>query len=122
MRRLSRGNVLIEERWATATFMCFWRRSELVAEGRCWAIAGWLGARRASATVPVVFTIGDPVQLGWKLVSTALPGGNVTWNRVRVPNQLGASACAAVATTSCPASGLDTRWNLVTPRLSRHGI
>jgi putative tryptophan/tyrosine transport system substrate-binding protein len=88
-------NVRIEERWANGDYKALpGLAAELVKKGVvAMAATGDVAAARAaqgaSATVPVVFTIGgDPVR--FRLVeSFARPGGNLT-GIAFVPNQLGA--------------------------------
>jgi len=88
-------NVHIEERWANGDYTALPALArELVAKGvvaiaATGDVASALAAQSASATVPIVFTIGgDPVR--FRLVeSYNRPGGNVT-GIAFVPNQLGA--------------------------------
>ena len=88
-------NVLIEERWANGDYNALPALAkELVAKGvvaiaATGDVASARAAQSASATVPIVFTIGgDPVR--FRLVeSYSRPGGNVT-GIAFVPNQLGA--------------------------------
>ena len=88
-------NVRIEERWANADYNALPALAdELVARGvvaiaATGDVASARAARGASATVPIVFTIGgDPVRFGL-VASFSRPGGNVT-GIAFVPNQLGA--------------------------------
>lgn len=88
-------NVRIEERWANADYKALPAlAAELVAKGvvaiaATGDVASARAAKSASATVPIVFTIGgDPVQFGL-VESLARPGGNLT-GIAFVPNQLGA--------------------------------
>jgi len=88
-------NVRIEERWANGDYNALPAlANELVAKGvvaiaATGDVASARAARGASATVPIVFTIGgDPVQFGL-VASFNRPGGNVT-GIAFVPNQLGA--------------------------------
>ena len=88
-------NVRIEERWANADYSALPAlAAELVAKGvvaiaATGDVASARAARSASATVPIVFTIGgDPVRFGL-VESLARPGGNLT-GIAFVPNQLGA--------------------------------
>jgi putative ABC transport system substrate-binding protein len=88
-------NVRIEERWANADYNALPAlAAELVAKGvvaiaATGDIASARAARVASATIPIVFTIGgDPVRFGL-VESLARPGGNLT-GIAFVPNQLGA--------------------------------
>jgi len=88
-------NVRIEERWANADYNALPAlANELVAKGvvamaATGDVASARAARSASATVPIVFTIGgDPVRFGL-VASFNRPGGNVT-GIAFVPNQLGA--------------------------------
>jgi putative tryptophan/tyrosine transport system substrate-binding protein len=85
----------IEERWANADYNALPAlAAELVAKGvvaiaATGDVASARAAKSASATVPVVFTIGgDPVRFGL-VESLARPGGNLT-GIAFVPNQLGA--------------------------------
>lgn len=88
-------NVHIEERWANGDYNALpVLAKELVAKGvtaiaATGDVASARAARIASATIPIVFTIGgDPVR--FRLVeSYSRPGGNVT-GIAFVPNQLGA--------------------------------
>ena len=88
-------SVRIEERWANGDYNALPAlANELVAKGvvaiaATGDVASARAARGASATVPIVFTIGgDPVR--FRLVeSFNRPGGNVT-GIAFVPNQLGA--------------------------------
>ena len=88
-------NVRIEERWAKGDYNALpTLATELVAKGvvaiaATGDVASARAAQGASATVPIVFTIGgDPVR--FKLVASFnRPGGNVT-GIAFVPNQLGA--------------------------------
>ena len=88
-------NVQIEERWANADYNLLpTLAAELVAKGvvaiaATGDVASARAAKRASTTLPVVFTIGgDPVRFGL-VESLARPGGNLT-GIAFVPNQLGA--------------------------------
>jgi len=88
-------NVRIEERWANADYNALPAlAAELVAQGviaiaATGDVASARAAKGASATVPIVFTIGgDPVRFGL-VESLARPGGNLT-GIAFVPNQLGA--------------------------------
>ena len=88
-------NVRIEERWANADYNALPALAdELVASGvvaiaATGDVASARAAQGASATVPIVFTIGgDPVRFGL-VASFSRPGGNVT-GIAFVPNQLGA--------------------------------
>jgi ABC-type uncharacterized transport system substrate-binding protein len=88
-------NVRIEERWANADYSALPRlAADLVAKGvvaiaATGDVASAEAAKGASATVPIVFTIGgDPVRFGL-VESLARPGGNLT-GIAFVPNQLGA--------------------------------
>lgn len=88
-------NVRIEERWANADYTALPAlAAELVARGvvaiaATGDVASARAAKGASATVPIVFTIGgDPVRFGL-VESLARPGGNLT-GIAFVPNQLGA--------------------------------
>ena len=88
-------NVQIEERWANGDYNALPALAkELVAKGATAIaatgdVASAHAAQGASATVPIVFTIGgDPVR--FRLVeSYSRPGGNIT-GIAFVPNQLGA--------------------------------
>lgn len=88
-------NVRIEERWAIGDYGALPALArELVAKGvtaiaATGDVASARAAQTASATVPIVFTIGgDPVR--FRLVeSYGRPGGNIT-GIAFVPNQLGA--------------------------------
>jgi putative tryptophan/tyrosine transport system substrate-binding protein len=88
-------NVRIEERWANGDYKALpGLAAELVKKGvvamaATGDVAAARAAQSASATVPVVFTIGgDPVR--FRLVeSFSRPGGNLT-GIAFVPNQLGA--------------------------------
>jgi ABC-type uncharacterized transport system substrate-binding protein len=89
------SNVRIEERWANGDYNALPALAqELVAKGvaaiaATGDVASARAARNASATVPIVFTIGgDPVRFGL-VASFNRPGGNVT-GIAFVPNQLGA--------------------------------
>jgi putative ABC transport system substrate-binding protein len=88
-------NVRIEERWANAEYTALPAlAADLVAKGvvaiaATGDVASARAAKGASATVPIVFTIGgDPVRFGL-VDSLARPGGNLT-GIAFVPNQLGA--------------------------------
>src|SRR5262245_6309436 len=88
-------NVRIEERWANADYNALpTLAAELVAKGvvaiaATGDVASARAAKGASATIPIVFTIGgDPVRFGL-VESLARPGGNLT-GIAFVPNQLGA--------------------------------
>src|SRR5213595_852658 len=77
-------NVRIEERWANADYNALPALAdELVASGvvaiaATGDVASARAAQGASATVPIVFTIGgDPVRFGL-VASFSRPGGNVT--------------------------------------------
>ena len=88
-------NVRIEERWANGDYKALpglaaeLVKKRVVAMAATGDVAAARAAQGASATVPVVFTIGgDPVR--FRLVeSFARPGGNLT-GIAFVPNQLGA--------------------------------
>ena len=88
-------NIRIEERWAHGDYNALPALAkELVAKGvvviaATGDVASARAAQSASATVPIVFTIGgDPVR--FRLVeSYSRPGGNLT-GIAFVPNQLGA--------------------------------
>ena len=88
-------NVHIEERWANGDYNALPALAkELVAKGvvaiaATGDVASARAAKSATASVPIVFTIGgDPVR--FRLVeSFSRPGGNVT-GIAFVPNQLGA--------------------------------
>jgi putative ABC transport system substrate-binding protein len=88
-------NVRIEERWANGDYGALpVLAGELVAKGvvaiaATGDVASARAAKNASATVPIVFTIGgDPVRFGL-VESLSRPGGNLT-GIAFVPNQLGA--------------------------------
>jgi len=88
-------NVRIEERWANGDYNALPAlAAELVAKGvvaiaATGDVASASAAKSASATVPIVFTIGgDPVRFGF-VESLGRPGGNLT-GIAFVPTQLGA--------------------------------
>src|SRR5262245_63046425 len=88
-------NVRIEERWANGDYNALpMLAKELAAKGvvamaATGDVASARAAQSASATIPIVFTIGgDPVR--FRLVTSFnRPGGNLT-GIAFVPNQLGA--------------------------------
>jgi putative ABC transport system substrate-binding protein len=106
-------NLRIEERWANGDYNALPALArELVAKGvvaiaATGDVASARAAQGASATVPIVFTIGgDPVR--FRLVdSYSRPGGNIT-GIAFVPNQLGAKRVQLL--------------NAVVPRMARLGL